>query len=158
MRVALSESEINLLMMERKVLPGNWSTLIRLKPKRGHFERQLKVTGDNANEFALILRKSMSNEFDFSVIIAVRLHNSNRVFRLRRYNGLSHIHTNRIECETFHDYHIHIATERYQKLGMREDSYAIRTDRYLNFEGAIDCAISDATFVPSDGKQLTLLS
>lgn len=100
----------------------------------------------------------MSNEFDFSVIIAVQLHNSNRIFRLRRYNGLSHIHTNRIECETFYDYHIHIATERYQELGMREESYAIPTDRYLSFEGAINCAISDATFIPSGGGQLTFLS
>ncbi|MCY3628025.1 MAG: hypothetical protein OXG88_10350 [Gammaproteobacteria bacterium] len=158
MRVALPESEIDSLMMERKVLPGNWSTAMRLSPKRGHYERQLEVTGENENIFVLILRKSMNNEFDFSVIVAVKLHKPNRIFRLRRYNGLSHTHTNRIESETFYDYHIHIATERYQKLGMHEESYAIRTDRYVNFEGAIDCAISDAKFEFPDGRQLTFLS
>ncbi len=158
MRVVIPESEIASFMEERKIISGPWNSQMHLNPKRGHFERQLNVTGENNNRFILILRRSMNNEFDFSVIVAVQLQNNNRIFRLRRYNGLSHAHTNRIESETFYDYHIHIATERYQELGMREESYAIRTDCYDNFEGAICCAISDAKFEFPNGKQLTFLS
>ncbi len=98
----------------------------------------------------------MCNELDFSVILAVQRPQSNRFFRLRRYNGLSHEHTNRIERETFYDYHIHHATERYQEIGMHEDSFATPTDRYANYEGAIDCVISDAKFVIPHGTQLNL--
>jgi hypothetical protein len=49
---------------------------------------------------------------------------------LRRHNGRSHEHTNQIEASTFYDFHIHMATERYQELGMREDAYAEATDRF----------------------------
>ncbi|MDZ7814842.1 MAG: DUF1828 domain-containing protein [Planctomycetota bacterium] len=39
---------------------------------------------------------------------------------MRRYNGKSHQHTNKIEGNTFFDFHIHQATERYQEFGERE--------------------------------------
>ncbi len=100
--------------------------------------------------------KNAFNKLDFSVIIATRLENPNRVFRLRRYNGLSHIHSNKLESQTFFDYHIHSATERYQKLGLHEESYATPTDRYENFEGAIGCALSDTNFVFPAGDPFTL--
>ena len=55
----------------------------------------------------------------------MRVPQSNRVFRLRRYNGKSHEHTNPIEKEIFYDFHIHTATERYQVLeNKKEDTYA----------------------------------
>ena len=158
MPVILPEFEINSLLMEPKILPANWHAAINLRAKRGHYERQLNVTGKNSNRFLLVLRKSMHNEFDFSVIIAVKLPNSNRIFRLRRYNGLSHQHTNRLEGQTFYDYHIHLATERYQELGMHEDSFATPTNRYVNYEGAINCAISDVGFVTPHGTQLNLFN
>ena len=68
------------------------------------------------------------------------------MFRLRRYNGRSHEHTNQIENDTFYDFHIHLATERYQELGAREDAYARPTDRYGTFRGALDCLFTDANF------------
>ena len=99
----------------------------------------------------------MLNALDFSAILAVHVPQSNRLFRLRRYNGKSHEHTNSIEGDTFYDYHIHIATERYQEIGAHEDAYAEITNRYDDLESARDCLFSDATFdVPPD-PQLKLL-
>ena len=68
-----------------------------------------------------------------------------------RYNGKSHEHTNHIEDETFHDFHIHLATERYQQRGTREDAYAKPTNRYDDFSSALRCLIGDANLeAPSD--------
>ena len=93
---------------------------------------------------------------DFSVILAVRVPQSRRLFRLRRYNGKSHEHTNHIERVTFYDFHIHFATERYQEIGAREDTFAEPTDRYSDIGGALDCVISDANFEVPPGSQSVL--
>lgn len=98
------------------------------------------------SEFRLILRQSMNNALDFSVILAYRPPRSNQMFRLRRYNGKSHEHTNVIEGETFYDFHVHAATERYQDLGMREDSFAEATDRFGDFDGAVRALLADCSF------------
>jgi len=142
-----SDSEIALLMQERKPLPNDWRSHLQLRSKRGHRERDLELRGDKGNEFRLILRQNKINPLDFSIILAVRVPGSNRLFRLRRYNGKSHEHTNHIEGETFYDFHIHMATERYQELGTREDAYAERTDRFGDFHGALRCLIEDANLV-----------
>ena len=46
----------------------------------------------------------------------------------------------------FYDFHIHVATERYQEFGTREDAYGEPTDRYGDFHGAVRCLIADANF------------
>ena len=104
----------------------------------------LVLLGDAGNEFRLILRQNQINPIDFSVILAVQVPESNLVFRLLRFNGRSHQHTNHIEGETFYDFHIHTATERYQAIGTREDAYAEPTERYGDFYGAFQCMITDA--------------
>lgn len=148
-----SENEIAALVQERKPLPTDWRTRIRLRPKRGHEERDLEFDGDAGSTFRLILRQNKVNRLDFSVILAVRVPQSNKLFRLRRYNGKSHEHTNHIEADTFYDFHIHMATERYQKIGTREDAYAETTDRYGDFHGALRCLIDDANLVlPSEAQ------
>ena len=88
----------------------------------------------------------------------VRVSRTNRLFRLRRYNGKSHEHTNNIEKVTFYDFHIHTATERYQvSENKKEDKFAEVTDRYSDFSGAMDCLIEDAGFPPkSPDPQLPL--
>lgn len=134
-------------MQERKSLPADWENRIKLKPKLGHNEQQLDLTGDDGDQFRLILRQNMINKLDFSLILAVRTPQSNQLFRLRRYNGKSHEHTNHIEKVSFYDFHIHLATTRYQELGTREDAYAEPTERYVDFSGAFDCLIDDANFV-----------
>ena len=100
-----------------------------LRPKRGHRENHLDLYWRQRNQFRLILRQSIANPLDFSVILAVRVPQSSRLFRLRRNNGRSHEHTNSVEGDTFYDYHIHTATERYQEVGS-QDAYAEATDRY----------------------------
>ena len=45
--------------------------------------------------------------------------------------------------ETFYDFHVHRATERYQAEGMKEDFFAETTDDYATFEQALDKMIID---------------
>lgn len=152
MAIQLDDAEIARLISERKPLPSDYRDRIRTKPKRGHSERELDVTGVASSEFRLIFRQSEFNPLDFSVILAYRPPKINQLFRLRRYNGRSHEHTNTLEGETFYDFHIHMATERYQEdSGLREDSFAQRTDRFADFQGAITCMLADCGFdVPID--------
>jgi hypothetical protein len=148
-----SDREIAMLVQEQKPLPSDWRMRMRLRPKRGHDERDLQLAGNAGSEFRLILRQNKVNPLDFSIILAVRVPSSNQVFRLRRYNGKSHEHTNHIEDVTFYDFHIHMATERYQELGTREDAYAEPTDRFGDFHGALRCLIDDANIeVPPDAQ------
>ena len=143
MAVTYLDQEIESFIQERKLVPADWRNRIRLRPKRGHDEQHLDLAGDTEGEFRLILRQNKINPLDFSVILAVRVPQSNKLFRLRRYNGKSHEHTNHIEDVTFYDFHIHVATERYQDIGTREDAYAEPTDRYGDFHGALRCLIDD---------------
>ena len=149
MAVVYTDAEIAQLIGEPKLLPSNWHTLLRLRTKRGHYEREMDIPGSEGSGFRLIVRKSQFNPLDFSVILGVRIPQSNRVFRLRRYNGKSHEHTNHIENQTFYDFHIHMATERYQNLGIRdprEDAFAEATDRYADATGALECLLADNGF------------
>ena len=153
MAVTYLDQEIESLIQERKPAPSDWRNRIRLKPKRGHDEQHLDLASDTGGEFRLILRQNKINPLDFSIILAVRVPGSNQIFRLRRYNGKSHEHTNHIEDVTFYDFHIHVATERYQDIGTREDAYAEPTDRYGDFHGALRCLIDDANLeVPPESQ------
>ena len=156
MAITYSDQEISILMQERKPLPADWHKRTRLKPKRGHHEQHLDLTGEAGNEFRLIFRRSSINRLDFSVILAVRVPGSRQWFRLRRYNGKSHEHTNHIENATFHAFHIHFATERYQKFGTREDAYAEPTDLYGNIDDAFLCLRADANIKTPDEPQYDL--
>ena len=146
MTVALTDEEIAALLRERKALPPDYRTRIEARPKRGHKERELDVQGDAGNRFRLVIRQGAVDPFDFSIILMYCPAGTNQVFRLRRYNGRSHEHTNRIEGETFYAFHIHMATARYQESGMREDSYAEASDRFADVAGAIDCMLADCGF------------
>jgi len=135
---------------------SRFRTTGQLRAKRGHKERDLAIDGVDGNRFRLILRQNDINAFDFSIILAVEVPNTNQLFRLRRYNGKSHEHTNHIEGDTFYDFHIHMATERYQELGTREDAYAETTDRFGDFHGALRCLIQDGAFDLPDDPQGSL--
>lgn len=152
----LSDVEIDTLINEKKPLPTDYRTKIQVRPKRGHKEQEFDIKGKNGNEFRVIFRQSILNPFDFSIILAYRPAQSNLLFRLRRYNGKSHEHTNHIEGNTFYDYHIHHATERYQQAGTREDTYAKPTDRFSDFHQAILCLLKDCGFEIPDGNQRSL--
>ena len=152
----LSDQEIDRLLRETKPLPPDFHTKIQVRPKRGHKEQELDIEGEMGNDFLLILRQSAINPLDFSIILAFRPKQSNILFRLRRYNGKSHEHTNLIEGNTFYDYHIHKATERYQNIGAREDSYAEPTNRYSDFHQASLCLMEDCGFEAPAGTQRSL--
>ena len=82
---------------------------------------------------------------------------SNQLFKLRRYNGKSHSHTNKIEKNSMYNFHIHTATQRYQKIGMKEESYAEETTRYADLRGAINCLIADCGFVLPPELQMEMV-
>ena len=154
MAVTYTDLAIESLVRERKPLPADWRGRTRMVAKRGHQEQHLDITGGGGSEFRMILRQSTVNVLDFSIILAVRVSQSNQVFRLRRYNGKSHEHTNHIEGGSFYDFHIHFATERYQEIGAREDAYAEPTDSYESFPDALRCLFAEANFdVPPEPQR-----
>jgi len=146
MGAILSDDDIAHLLAEKKPLPDDYRSKTQVRPKRGHKERELDVKGVNGSDFRLILRQSLINPLDFSIILVYRPPKSNQLFRLRRYNGKSHEHTNFIEGGTFYDFHIHEATERYQEIGAREDTYAQPTTRFSDFHQAVSCMFKDCAF------------
>ncbi|MBM4305222.1 MAG: hypothetical protein FJ115_00210 [Deltaproteobacteria bacterium] len=134
------------MIQEKKPLPIDYRAKIQMRVKSGHKERELDIQGADEHDFRLILRQSLSNPLDFSIILAYRPPKLNQLFRLRRYNGKSHEHTNIIEGETFYEFHIHQATARYQEIGGKEDSFAEKTDRFADFHQALSCLIKDCGF------------
>jgi hypothetical protein len=88
----------------------------------------------------------MINPMDFSVVLSYRIPKTSQIFRLRRYNGKSHEHENKLEGGKFYNYHIHTATERYQDNGFREDAYAEPTDRFVDLKSAVKCMLRECGF------------
>ncbi len=99
----LTDSDIQRLLAEAKPLPDNYQDRVRLKTKRGHKEAEVQVVGQSGATFRLILRQSNLDALDFSVIVGYEAPTTNILFRLRRYNGKSHEHTNKLERQTFFD-------------------------------------------------------
>ncbi len=156
MPAILTDVDIQRLIMEEKPLPSDFEKRLQMKLKRGHKEAELDLKGTNGSEFRLILRQSEFNSLDFSVILAYRMPYSNQLFRLRRYNGKSHEHTNKLEGTTLFDFHIHQATERYQDSGFREDTFAEPTQRFGDVHGALQALLQDCGFTKSSSGQTTL--
>jgi len=149
MAVRYSDRDIEKLIKERKPLTN--ASISRLMT--GH---KVDVKGDDDNEFQLILRQNTNYPSNFSVILGVLPAKTTQLFRLCRYNS-RHEHTNTIERETFYDFHIHTATERYQAIGAREDWYAESTDRFADFHTALKCMLNDCNFAIPEDSQLSLL-
>jgi hypothetical protein len=102
---------------------------------------------ESGHSFVIAVRQSLLNTFDFSAILGYKLPGVNTIFRLRRYNGKSHDHTNTIENERFREFHIHKATERYQRsTGSKEDHFAVTDRRYFDLDGAVECLLADCGF------------
>ncbi len=157
MTVKYSDIEISEMIQERKPLTKDYLKKIQLIEKRGHKEQAISLQGLEGNHYQLRLRQSITNPLDFSVILAFNPLNSNVWFRLRRCNGKSHEHTNRIERNKFYDYHIHQATERYQEIECDEEAFAEPTDRYADFHSALQCLIQDCGFILPEDDQLSWL-
>jgi len=157
--VSFTDDEILEMIEEPKPLPPDYRAKLALKPtKIKDKEAKLDLSGSNGRCYQLILRQNIIDEFDFSVILAHCPEKTNQHFRLRRYNGKSHEHTNLIERTRFYGFHIHTATGRYQQIGAKEDDFAEPTDRYNDLQSAIKCMLEDCGFVVSDPDQLSLLN
>lgn len=156
MLIKFTDIEIHKMLSERKPLPANFQTRLQFRTKRGHRECDFDIHGAERNLYRVIIRQNDYNPLDFSVILALNSFTSNRLFRLRHYNGKSHEHTNHVEVNQFYDFHIHYATERYQKLGFREDAYAEPTNRYADYHGALKCLLYDCRFELPRDMQLNL--
>jgi len=148
----LSDIEIEALINEEKPIVQPISDLGRkFKEKKGHKEFDLVINRPDNSAFKIIIRQSIENPLDFSAILGFIPPKKTDVFLLRRYNGKSHEHRNKIEKEPlFYDFHIHKATERYQIEGPREEYYAEITDRYADLYGAIECLVSDCKIITND--------
>jgi hypothetical protein len=154
----LTDHDIELLLKEGKPLPQDFRSKLSLKPKRGHKQAEIEVVGAAGSKYWLILRQSSVQALDFSVIVAYEPPGSYRRFILRRYNGKSHEHGNGLDGgPSFYDFHIHQATERYQRAGWpHEEHYAEPTDRYGSLEEALECALKDCGFKVSGPRVRTL--
>lgn len=156
MPAQLSDAEIQRLLAEPKPLPADYEARLRPKSKSGHEEAELQITGLDGSVFRVIIRRSKFNPLDFSVILAYEPPGTNILFRLRRYNGKSHEHSNRLEGETFYEFHRHTATERYQDAGFREDTFAEADKRFADLREALNCLFKDCGFQLPQRPQLGL--
>jgi hypothetical protein len=88
---------------EIKQLSRDFHKKVPPKEKKGHRELEINIEGADQSRFRIIFRQSKFNRLDFSVILGYVIPNTNQVLRLRRYNGKSHEHTNKIEQEKYYE-------------------------------------------------------
>jgi len=145
--VTLSDDEIRALITEEKTAPDGLYPIKQMTERLQHKRKNLALTGESGHEFVIAIRQSALNMMDFSVILGYKVPGTFRIFRLRRYNGNSHQHTNAFENETFDGFHVHTATERYQSSpGFKEDHFAEVTQKYYDLNSAIQCFLVDCGF------------
>lgn len=156
MSSVLSDDQIRRLIQTPKTIdPKRLSALLKLRKGRRNRQRTLKFTSDAGHQMEIILRQGSVDPLNFSAILGYRLA-SGEFFRLKRYNG-KHEHQNKIEKEEkFYDFHIHTASERYQKAGWKPDGHARRTSRFSDLEGALRCLLEDCGFKGFARKQQEL--
>lgn len=147
----LSDEEIAALLADPKPTMS-LADLVPRQVKRGHRVEEKQVEGESGAKFHLIVRQNLKVPTDFSVILAYAMPTVHRRFRLRRHNGAGHRHPNKIEGNVVEGPHVHIATQRYQEAGFKEDPYAEETDRYTDLSGAINHMLDVAGFAkPAQG-------
>jgi hypothetical protein len=156
--IVLTDDEIQRLVDEPKRLPEDYGfKLSRFKTQKKNRKSSLLVLGDSGGEFEIHVRVSTEDRLNFSVILVYRLPKSSRRFILRRYNGHSHAHTNRIEGDSILlKPHIHYATERYQKSGFSEEQFAEVSESYSTWREALAAMIKGRGFVEPNGDDLQM--
>lgn len=160
MSIFLSDLEIQELKEEPKIVNQHFNDFFNnLKQREGHKESDYSIIRMDGSQFRIKIRQSTENILDFSAILAFIPKNSNSWFILTRYNGKSHEHKNKLEKEPkFYDYHIHIATERYQNIGAKVEHYAKQTNRYSDIKNAFTCLIQDWNLILQKEPQLKLFN
>ena len=158
MEVFLTDKEIQDLLNEKKQITVAPDELfLNMKEKRGHKGSEQLIQRPDGSSFIIKVRISNENSLDFSAILGYNPPKSTKLFLLRRYNGKSHEHKNKLESENvFYDFHIHTATERYQSEGTKEEYFAEITDRYSTVQEALNCLITDCNVALPLNSQLRL--
>lgn len=151
----VSDEQIEELVAEPKPSVG-LASLLPQTVKGKHREARIDVVGDSGSSFRLLVRQAILDPDDFSVILGYEPPSSTAIFRLRRHNGSSHDHPNQIERTLVTGFHVHIATERYQAAGFKEDGYAEATNSYSDLPGAIRHMLDVANFEPPTQTSLPL--
>jgi hypothetical protein len=151
----LTDERIEELLEEEKPVPDDWRA--RLVPgnlKQGHRRASLDVIGRNGSRFAARIRVSNKYVDNFSAILEYRSLEGFS-YRLLRCNGLHPGgHTNHIEGTSFGtSFHVHRATERYQRAGFQIDAYAEQTDGYSSLMQALTYLGQSAAFELESGQQ-----
>jgi hypothetical protein len=147
MPILLSDEEIEELVLEPKLMPDGLCTP-KMAVRNSHRHKSYEIPCDSGHLFVVKIRESCVNPMNFSVILGNMLPGVYTVFRLKRYNGKSHFHSNPLENEKFYDFHVHQATARYQRPGFNEDHYAVPTQRFCNLQTALGCLVDECGFPP----------
>ncbi len=151
----ISDEEIARLLAEPKVMPANWASLLRtrMKPNSSHKQRDFDFQNEGGHKFRIILRENTRYAYNFSIIL-VFVDEDGTEYWLRRCNGKPHQHTNKVEKRnrqpnhTFRNvFHVHTATERYQRLYLEIDGYAEPTIAYNSFATALEYFFALNSFV-----------
>jgi hypothetical protein len=158
MDVFLTDLQIQELISLQKQMSIDPDSLFSgMREKKGHKGAEHEMPQSDGSSFVIKVRVSIENPMDFSVILGYSPVSTTKLFLLRRYNGRSHEHKNRMEsAEVFYDYHIHQATERYQREGSKEEYYAEKTGRYSTPREALNCLIADCNISLPPESQLKL--
>lgn len=151
----LTDSAIAELLAERK--PAiSVPDLVPRKVRDRHVEAHHEFVGDDGSRFRLTVRQLLLDPLDFSVVLMYSVPGTSRQFRLRRCNGDSHLHTNKIERNVIDGFHVHTATERYQAAGFKEDDFAEPTDAYAELFGAIRHMLRTASFDAESQEEMPI--
>ena len=140
----VSDQQIKRFISETKLIDKNFKPILR--ERKVCFEFHHEVVGEEGNVYRLIVKQSKINPLDFSIIFGVVI--GGKMFRLRRYNGDSHEHTNPISREKIDGFHIHKATQEYQENGFREDAFAVKTSKFSDWKTALNLMIKENNFLP----------
>jgi len=128
-----------LLRAPKRVLnPG-----ARWKLQRGANQKNFELESDDGKQFTLYLRQNIRVASNFSCGLLLR-HPQGPV-TLTRYNGSDHDHDNPLDIDTrvLAACHIHVATERYMRMGRKPEHFAESTDRYTDLQGALRSLVED---------------
>ncbi len=156
--IYFTDNEIESLMAEEKVFNGTIEDILAFKESDGHKRASIEMKRSDGAKFIVKLRQSLQNINDFSAIFAFQPKGSNKDFKLRRYNGKNQEHTNKLEGNKFYGFHIHIATQRYQDAGKKEESYAEKTTRFGDIKSALKCLLQDCNIKTNPNPQTSLFS
>jgi len=156
--VYLTDKERDALISEPKPLPNNFRDLLRASPKANynHEEGQLHIQTEAGNRYRIVLRRSLTNVLDFSVILLYFHKATGEWIPIIRYNGKHSEHTNKIEGQRFYDFHIHKITERYQEVGLKPVGYAEVCTKFSDYRGALAQFLRDLNFQEPSSDQMDL--